>query len=76
MAETETVPPPVPVTTGISMKMLIIIVAGTLVLGLGGAFAFFKLMAGVKSTFVPPLLPLPLQKMLKKLYLYRENTIY
>ena len=46
MAETETVPPPVPVTSGIPMKMVIIIVAGTLVLGLGGAFAFFKLMAG------------------------------
>ena len=46
MAETETAPPPVPVASGIPLKMVIIIVAGTLVLGLGGAFAFFKLMAG------------------------------
>jgi flagellar protein FliL len=46
MAETESTPPPAPVAAGIPMKMVIIIVAGTLVLGLGGAFAFFKLMAG------------------------------
>ena len=48
MAETESTPPqaPAPVAAGIPMKMVIIIVAGTLVLGLGGAFALFKLMAG------------------------------
>ena len=46
MAETETAPAPAPVASGIPMKMVIIIVAGTLVLGLGGAFAIFKLMAG------------------------------
>ena len=47
MAEPENKPPePVPVAAGISMKMVIIIVAGTLVLGMGGAFALFKLMAG------------------------------
>jgi flagellar FliL protein len=48
MAETESAAPPVPVpvAAGIPLKMVIIIVAGTLVLGLGGAFAFFKLMAG------------------------------
>ena len=46
MAETETAPPPAPVASGIPLKMVIIIVAGTLVLGLGGAFAIFKLMAG------------------------------
>lgn len=45
MAETESTPPPAPVAAGIPMKMVIIIVAGTLVLGLGGAFALFKLMA-------------------------------
>lgn len=33
-------------SSGIPLKMVIIIVAGTLVLGLGGAFALFKLMAG------------------------------
>ncbi len=32
--------------TGIPMKMVIILVAGTLVLGLGGAFAMFKMMSG------------------------------
>ena len=31
---------------GIPMKMVIIIVAGVLVLGLGGAFAMFKMMGG------------------------------
>lgn len=47
MAETESAPPaPAPVAAGIPLKMVIIIVAGTLVLGLGGAFALFKLMAG------------------------------
>ena len=47
MAETESAPPaPAPVAAGISLKMVIIIVAGTLVLGIGGAFAAFKLMAG------------------------------
>jgi flagellar FliL protein len=50
MAETESAPPPVPVSApasaGIPLKMVIIIVAGTLVIGLGGAFALFKLMAG------------------------------
>ena len=47
MAEPESVPPaPAPVAAGIPLKMVIIIVAGTLVLGLGGAFALFKLMAG------------------------------
>jgi flagellar FliL protein len=47
MAETESKPPePAPVTVGISLKMVIIIVAGTLVLGIGGAFGLFKLMAG------------------------------
>jgi flagellar FliL protein len=37
---------PAPVASGVPLKMVIIIVAGTLVLGLGGAFAFFKFMAG------------------------------
>ena len=47
MAEPENKPPePVPVAAGMSMKMVIIIVAGTLVLGMGGAFGLFKLMAG------------------------------
>ena len=46
MAETESAPPPVPVTAGIPLKMVIIIVAGALVLGLGGAFALFKFTAG------------------------------
>ncbi len=32
--------------TGIPMKMVIVLVAGTLVLGLGGAFAMFKMMSG------------------------------
>lgn len=32
--------------TGIPMKMVLILVAGTLVLGLGGAFAMFKMMSG------------------------------
>ena len=49
MAETESAPPPVPVAAGIPLKMVIIIVAGTLVLGLGGAFALLKLMAGGKG---------------------------
>ncbi len=31
---------------GIPMKMVIILIAGTLVLGLGGAFAMFKMMSG------------------------------
>jgi len=38
--------PVVPVSVGIPMKMVIIIVAGTLLLALGGAFAMFKLTAG------------------------------
>jgi flagellar FliL protein len=50
MAETESAPPPVlvsaPASAGIPLKIVIIIVAGTLVIGLGGAFALFKLMAG------------------------------
>jgi flagellar protein FliL len=46
MAETESAPPPLPVAAGIPLKMVIIIVAGTLVLSLGGAIALFKLMAG------------------------------
>jgi flagellar FliL protein len=48
MAEKESAPPPepAPVKAGIPVKMVIIIVAGTLALGLGGAFAVFKLMAG------------------------------
>ena len=45
MAEPESAPP-APVAAGISLKMVIIIVAGTLVLALGGSFALFKLMAG------------------------------
>ena len=50
MAEPDNKPPePVPVAAGMSMKMVIIIVAGTLVLGMGGAFALFKLMAGGHS---------------------------
>ena len=50
MPEVESKPPePAPVAAGISMKMVIIIVAGTLVLGMGGAFALFKLMAGGHS---------------------------
>jgi len=32
--------------TGIPMKMVLVLVAGTLVLGLGGAFAMFKMMSG------------------------------
>ena len=44
MAEKETKPPeetpaPAPAAAGIPLKMVIIIVAGTLVLSLGGAFA-------------------------------------
>jgi len=50
MAEKETTPPPAsepaPVKAGIPVKLVIIIVAGTLALGLGGAFVFFKFMAG------------------------------
>jgi flagellar protein FliL len=50
MAEKESTPPspaiPAPVASGIPLKMVVIIVAGTLVLGLGGSFALFKLMAG------------------------------
>ena len=46
MAETESAQPPVPVTAGIPLKMVIIIVVGALVLGLGGAFALFKVTAG------------------------------
>ena len=46
MAETESAPAPAPVAGGIPVKMVIIIVAGTLVLGLGGAFAIFKFVAG------------------------------
>ncbi|MEO8046804.1 MAG: flagellar basal body-associated FliL family protein [Nitrospirota bacterium] len=47
MVEPENTPPAsAPVAAGISLKMVIIIVAGTLVLALGGSFAFFKLMAG------------------------------
>ena len=48
MAETESAVPPVPApaSVGIPLKMVIIIVAGTLMLGLGGAFALFKFMAG------------------------------
>jgi flagellar FliL protein len=37
---------PVPTATGISMKMVIVIGVAALVLGLGGAFALFKLMSG------------------------------
>ncbi len=48
MSEAESKPPasPVPAAQGIPLKMVIIIVVGTLVLGLGGAFALLKLMAG------------------------------
>ncbi|MGH7180993.1 MAG: flagellar basal body-associated FliL family protein [Nitrospiraceae bacterium] len=48
MAETESAPPPAPkpVAAGIPVKMVIIIVAGTLALGLAGAFVIFKLMPG------------------------------
>ena len=47
MAEPESAPPaPVTIAAGIPMKMVIIMVAGTLVLALGGAFALFKFMAG------------------------------
>ena len=50
MAEPENkTPEPVLVAAGMSMKMVIIIVAGTLVLGMGGAFALFRLMAGGHS---------------------------
>ena len=45
MAEAESTPP-APVAQGISLKMVIIVVAGTFVLGLGGAFALLKLTAG------------------------------
>ncbi len=45
MSEAESIPP-APVSQGIPLKMVIIIVAGTLVLGLGGAFALVKLTAG------------------------------
>lgn len=46
MAEPENAPPPpAPVAAGIPLKMVIIIVAGTLVLGIGGAFAVLKLTA-------------------------------
>jgi Flagellar basal body-associated protein len=37
------------VPAGIPMKMVLILVAGTLVLGLGGAFAMFKMMSGPSS---------------------------
>jgi flagellar protein FliL len=37
---------PVSAATGVSMKMVIVIGVAALVLGLGGAFALFKLMAG------------------------------
>ena len=48
MAEPETAPPPAPksVAAGIPVKMVIIIVAGTLALGIGGAFVMFKLVGG------------------------------
>lgn len=50
MAEKDSLPSspaiPAPVASGIPLKMVIIIVAGTLVVGLGGSFALFKLMAG------------------------------
>ena len=48
MSEAESKPPApsVPAAQGIPLKMVIIIVVGTLVLGLGGAFALLKLMAG------------------------------
>ena len=45
MSEAES-KPPAPVAQGIPLKMVIIIVAGTLVLGLGGAFALLKLTTG------------------------------
>ena len=45
MSEAES-KPPAPVAEGIPLKMVIIIVAGTLVLGLGGAFALLKFTAG------------------------------
>ncbi len=45
MAETASAPLPAPVAAGIPLKMVILIVAGTFVFGLGGAFALFKLMA-------------------------------
>ncbi len=38
--------PSVPIAVGIPIKMVIIIVAGTLVLAMGGAFALFKLLPG------------------------------
>jgi len=48
MAEKESAPPPapVPVAAGIPLKIVIIIATGMLALGLGGAFAIFKLTAG------------------------------
>ena len=48
MSEAESKPPasPVPAAQGIPLKMVIIIVVGTLVLGLGGAFALLKLTSG------------------------------
>ena len=48
MAEPESAPPPAPksVAAGISVKMVIIIVAGTLALGIGAAFVMFKFMGG------------------------------
>ncbi|MEK7761644.1 MAG: flagellar basal body-associated FliL family protein [Nitrospirota bacterium] len=44
--EAEAATDPAPPPAGIPLKLVIIIVAGTLILGLGGAFAFFKFMAG------------------------------
>jgi flagellar FliL protein len=46
MAEPENAPPaPPPVAAGIPLKTVIIIVVGTLVLGIGGAFALLKFTA-------------------------------
>lgn len=46
MAEAAAEEKALPVPVGIPMKMVLIIVGGTLVVALGGAFAMFKMMAG------------------------------
>src|SRR5687768_4775996 len=46
MAEAAAEEKALPVPVGMPMKMVLIIVGGTLVVALGGAFAMFKMMAG------------------------------
>ena len=39
----------VPVVTGVPLKLVIMIVVGTLLIGLGGAFVFFRMTGGSKG---------------------------